>query len=490
MTILVMCNLGNSDLNADSKRPSKPRPEGEQLWRSFTEHQFELPIIEPCLRFIIGRHPGDQLRLVCFYTDQPENPETTKADRFGVSLRDKDTIWLAHIAQRLIREKFAGQVSEVEIVRIENSRGPDLNPSVYDEVFEAYAYLLQRFVNQQVDRCYILTAGGIPACNFALQLQAMIAFADRCHFIYPPEGGRVTELRIGEEMSKAFQRVNALNALDQRNFPAALLSARAARVGEWIVALLEYAVYREVFDFQQATQAGARAQRHASGSIREFCRELQDDLQQLIRNDAAALLREVAYNADIAYRNGRYADLLGRLFRFQEGVLRLIVEKYLGLPTDFSKEQRDASLARYLELIDGNPALRDFLDQRTLDGKPLRYRDGPNRPVMQALLEFVLNGGTRADGTPFATKKDRERLSGVRERLNRLDALAELRNQSVIAHGFAGVAREAIDSAYKGGADQIVPDLYKTIELLDNPVHKSPFDRIAETVQRELRRGT
>ncbi|WP_448338303.1 hypothetical protein [Chloroflexus aurantiacus] len=490
MTILVMCNLGNSDLVADGKRPSKPRPEGEQLWRSFTEHQFELPIIEPCLRFIAGRHPADQLRLVCFYTDQPENPETTKPDRFGVSLRDKDTIWLAHIAQRLIREQFAGQVSEVEIVRIENSRGPDLNPSVYDEVFEAYAYLLQRFVNQQVDRCYILTAGGIPACNFALQLQAMIAFADRCHFIYPPEGGKVTELRIGEEMSKAFQRVNALNALDQRNFPAALLSARAAQVGEWIIALLEYAVYREAFDFQQAMQAGARAQRHSSGSIREFCRELQDDLQQLIRNDAAALLREVAYSADIAYRNGRYADLLGRLFRFQEGVLRLIVEKYLGLPTDFSKEQREASLARYLEQIDGNPALRDFLDQRTLDGKPLRYRDGPNRPVMQALLEFVLNGGTRADGTPFATKKDRERLSGVRERLNRLDALAELRNQSVIAHGFAGVAREAIDSAYKGGADQIVPDLYKMIELLDSPVHESPFDRIAGKVQRELRRGS
>jgi hypothetical protein len=54
-------------------------------------------------------------------------------------------------------------------------------------------------------------------------------------------------------------------------------------------------------------------------------------------NDTAALLREVAYSAEIAWRNGRYADMLGRIFRFQEGVLRWIVERYLGLPTDMSK---------------------------------------------------------------------------------------------------------------------------------------------------------
>jgi hypothetical protein len=106
---------------------------------------------------------------------------------------------------------------------------------------------------------------------------------------------------------------------------------------------------------------------------------------------------------------------------------------------------------------------------------------------MQAMFEFVLEGGTRADGTPCATKKDRERLQGVQARLNKLNALADLRNQSVIAHGFAGVSEEAINNLYAGGARQIVDDLKKIIELLGIEGAASPFDRIVEVVQRALK---
>ncbi len=486
MTILIMCNLGNSDLVADGKRPNNLRVEGEQLWQTFAEHQFELPLIEPCLKFIQQKHPDAKARLICFFTDQPENPKTMQADRFGVRLRDKDTVWVARIVQRLVSERFANWIEQVQPVRIENRYGPDLNPSIYDEAFEAYAYLLTR-VEHDVDACYILTAGGIPACNFALQLQAIIAYADRCHFVYPPEGGHVTELGIGEKMSRAFQRINAMTALGQYNFPAALLSARHAGVEEWILRLLEYAVYREAFDFRRAQDVATKAERVASGTNRDLCRELSADLKQLEKNDMAALLREVAYSAEIAWRNGRYADMLGRIFRFQEGVLRWIVERYLGLPTDMSKELREVNVKRYREQIEATPDLRRFLEQRTIDNQPLRYADGPNRPVMQAMFEFVLEGGTRADGTPCATKKDRERLQGVQARLNKLNALADLRNQSVIAHGFAGVSEEAINNLYAGGARQIVDDLKKIIELLGIEGAASPFDRIVEVVQRALK---
>ncbi|MBO9348755.1 MAG: hypothetical protein J7467_11000, partial [Chloroflexus sp.] len=104
MKILIMCNLGNSDLLADGKRPNNLRVEGEQLWQTFAEHQFELPLIEPCLKFIQQKHPDAEARLICFYTDQPENPKTMQADRFGVRLRDKDTVWVARIVQRLVSE--------------------------------------------------------------------------------------------------------------------------------------------------------------------------------------------------------------------------------------------------------------------------------------------------------------------------------------------------------------------------------------------------
>lgn len=490
MTILIMCNIGNSDLVANGQRPQRPRPEGEALWQTFANHHFELPIIAPCLDYIRRQHPNEPARLICFYTDQPESPATTRPDRFGTSLRDKDTIWFARIAARLAQERYAGWLVEARAERIENQRGPDLNPSIYDEAFEAYAYLMGRLADPDASFCYILTAGGIPACNFALQLQAIIVYAERCRFVYPPEGGRVTDLRIGEKMLESFQRINAIAALEQRNFPAALLGARGAKVAEWVLALLEYAVYREAFDFQRAQQAIEQAERLASGTQRAFCAELRDDLSRLSeRNDPAALLCEVAYSAEIAFRNGRYADMLGRIFRFQEGVLRLIVERYLGLPTDFSQAVREANLARYLEQIDANPALRNYLEQKTIDGKPLRYRDGPNRPVMQALLEYVRDGGLRSDGKPFANKQERGRLGGVKALLDRLDSLAQLRNQSVIAHGFAGVSREAIDETYKDGADQIMADLREVLHLLGIVEAPSPFDRIAQQVRVELQRS-
>ncbi|WP_298814731.1 hypothetical protein [Chloroflexus sp.] len=490
MNILIMANIGNSDLLIDGKRVQRPRPEGETVMQQLAQHQIEFPILEPCLNYIRQQNPNAIARLICFYTDQPETPDTTRSDRFGVSLRDKDTIWFARIAGQILPARFPGWLREAQAVRIESSHGADLNPSIYDEAFEAYDHLLARYYDREAHLCFILTAGGIPACNFALQLRAIIAYGERCRFIYPPESGRIGELRIGEQIQATIQRANAMAALEQYNFPSALASARAARVSNWIVNMLEYAVYREAFDFRRALQAIEQAERQASGSVRQLCAELHHNLRQLSeRNDPAALLREVFYSAEIACRNGRYAGMLGRIFRFQEGALRLIVERYLGVPTDMSRAVKESNLARYLEQIDSHPALRDYLEQQTIDNKPLRYRDGPNRPVMQAMIRFVIEGGARADGQPFANKKDRNRLQTVNHLLGQLDTLADLRNQSVIAHGYAGVSREEIDAIYKGGPEKIIEDLREMMYQLDIDKQPSPFDRVVQTIQDALQRG-
>lgn len=90
---------------------------------------------------------------------------------------------------------------------------------------------------------------------------------------------------------------------------------------------------------------------------------------------------------------------------------------------------------------------------------------------------------------PSPPKKERERLGGVKAILDKLDGLAQLRNQSVIAHGFAGVSREAIAAVYKDGADQIMADLRKVLQLLDITAAAAPFDQIADRVRSELQRS-
>lgn len=483
MPTLVLANIGNSDLIVDGRRLQRPRSEGEAAWNTFEEHTFEAPIIEPCIRRIIQRQPVD--RLILFYTDQPATPETLKPDRFGVSLRDKDTLWYARIIARLLRERFGEQIRQIEHQAIAGAGGRAINPSMYDEAFEAYAALIAPLADAQT-MCCVLMAGGIPACNTALQLHAISAFGDRCQVVYQPEGGQPYELRVGDQVLKTFRRATAIEALERLDFATALAIVRQFNDAA-LKALIEHAHYRECFDFERAQAVLADGIRQASGPLRTFLADLERDLDPLMqRSDMGALLRELVANADITFRNGRYADFLGRLFRFQEAALRSIVETRLGLPTDMSKERKAVNLPEYQRRIAADPGLKAWLDGRTIDGTPLRY-DAPNIPAMQAMLDYLVDpASVTPDGKPYLSKEEHGRLTGVKKRLDKITALAQLRNQSVIAHGFAGVSRERLAEVYGDDPAKLLDDLRTIVKLLGLPAQESPFERIARVAVEQL----
>src|SRR5262245_57019025 len=122
VSTLLLLNIGNSDLIADGARPKAPRSEGKALWDTYDQHHFELPIIEPCLRELIAREQHID-RLLLFYTDQPESPLTAATDRYGVSLRDKDTLWYACIIGRALIERFPEAIGTVKLVRVGRADG-------------------------------------------------------------------------------------------------------------------------------------------------------------------------------------------------------------------------------------------------------------------------------------------------------------------------------------------------------------------------------
>ncbi|MCS7289332.1 MAG: hypothetical protein NZ699_09410 [Roseiflexus sp.] len=487
MSILVLANIGNSDLNVDGRRLQRPRSEGEAVWATFEQHTFEMPIIEPCIRWIVRRQPID--RLILFYTDQPETPETLKLDRFGVSLRDKDTLWCAQIITRLLRERFGEQIARIDHQAVVGAGGRAINPSMYDEAFDAYAGLIAPLSDPQTT-CYVLMAGGIPACNTALQLHAISAFGNHCHVVYQPEGGQPYELRVGDQVLNTFRRAAAIEALERLDFATALSIVRQFNDAA-LKALVEHAHYRECFDFERAQAALADGIRQASGALRTFLADLERDLDPLMQcSNMGALLRELVANADITFRNGRYADFLGRMFRFQEAALRYIVETKLDLPTDMSKERKAVNLPAYQQRIEADPGLKAWLDGRTIDGTPLRY-DHPNIPAMQAMLEYLVNAKSiKPDGKPYLSKDEQGRLTGVKQRLDKITALSQLRNQSVIAHGFAGVSRERLAEVYNGDPAMLISDLRKIAELLGLAAQESPFERIAAVAIEQLRHLT
>lgn len=486
MTALLLINIGNSDLKvAGRERITRPRPEGEALWQAFEAHQFEAPIIAPCVRELLRGAPRLD-RVLLFVTDQPDTAETRAPDRFGVALRDKDTTWFGQIIARLLREQFGDAIGAVALVTVARADGRAINPSMYDEAFEAYGELISRHYDPDVTDCYVLMAGGIPACNTALHLQAVSAYGERCRTVYQPEGGPPYELRTGAQVLATFRRATLLDALGRHDFATALALAPGT-AGADIERLIAYAHYRECFDFERAQQALEQARERASGEARAFLTSLRGELDA-VREDSGALLRELVASAEITFGNGRYADFLGRVFRFQEAALRRIVETKLGLPTDMSKEWAAVNGPAFVQGIAATPALQAQLDAVQIDGRPLRY-DTPNLPTMQAMLTYIVQAGaTRPDGAPCLSRAEAGPYGEVRRRLNKLSDLAQLRNQSVIAHGFAGVSRERLAAAY-GDAGGPLADIRKALELITGAAFVSPFARIAGFAAAQIRRG-
>jgi len=457
---LLLINVGNSDLLADGNRPSPARMEGKELWERYDEHTFSLPIIEPCLRFVLRQTPGIIERIVLFDTDQQPTGAALQKDRNGVALRDKDTIWFGRIIERCISERYADRIGTIERRDLSG-----FNPSLYDEAFEAYGRELTELYDSGVQTCWVLMSGGIPACNNALHLQAISRFGERCRTIYQPEGGAPYGLRTGAQVLRAFRDAIAIDALQRLDFSAALLALDGSGQ-EALLALLRYAQARESFDFDRSQAELELGIAAASGDMRQFMLGLRRDLEELAdakRSDL--LLWELVVSAGICYRNARYADFLGRAFRFQEATLRHIIESVYQLSTDMSNAKRAANQPLWEKGIESNSDLKAYLEAIVIGDRPFDFSQ-PTIPVLTAMVSYLVDDkhGRRADGTGYLEARIRPLYKEVAKRLGKIKNLSDLRNQSIVAHGFRGVSREAIAAAY-GGGDPL-EDMRKCVELL------------------------
>lgn len=482
MTVMLFANIGNSDLHIDGKRPANPRVEGEAAWLHFAERQFELTIIEPCVQEVL-RNPGQIDQVVLFYTDQPATPESSRADRFGVALRDKDTIWFARIIERVLQQRFAGRIGAITLVEIARADRAQFNPSMPDEAFDVFGQLMPRWYGGTVEWAYVLMSGGLPACNSALQLHALTLYGEHCAMLYKAETKPPYKQRVGAQLQRMFRRNAALGALERQNFAAALaLVEEGGAASTDVVALLRYATYREAFDFTRAGAALGDAGEKTNGEVRDLVRELRNELDALDRREMGALLRELALNAEIAFANERYADFLGRVFRFQEAALRYLVETRLNIPTDVGSDRE-----LFFTAVEAHPALTEFLRKRQINDRPLRY-EMPTIPVLGALLDWMIDGGVRTDGTPALDKKQQGVFTGLKKSLDSIEHLTKLRNQSVIAHGFAGVSREALAEACSGDASMALVAMQKVLRML-GLANNDAMARLTAVVREQLQRG-
>ncbi|MFD3163783.1 hypothetical protein [Herpetosiphon sp. NSE202] len=476
MRQIALCNVGNRDVAVNGSIIHPPRSAGMQHWQTYSEHRFSAPIIDAFAAYFEQKKILIDC-IVLFDTDQAENTIKTVKTQNDFNLRDKDTCWFGKILERYIQERWSHVIRSVERRTIHN-----INPSLYDDVMQAFGQQLSTINHQNDTKYYVLAAGGTPAFNNALQFKAIARFRKNCLVLYKPEHeNRPYLLNIPKQILDSFNISTAIQLIQQHNFFGAITLLEGS-VDQNIIELLHYAKYREDFNFTAAQDVLEKVQSNVNGSLRDLVHSIQQNDYNTNHADREFLLVELFYNAQIAYTNGRYVDFLGRVFRFQETVLRHVIENSFNISTDYSNAHKAENQAKFNQILADDPILHEYLENKQFAGNKLDYQHF-SVPVLLALLDFL----TKNPQQKYLAKKQVGIYTGLRELIIKLSNLSDMRNQSVIAHGFKGVSEYEIIKHLKLKSEQTPIDLlHDILAKIAIDVRESPFQQIQTTLTQKL----
>lgn len=467
MSVILLANVGLRDVCHLGQSVDPARAGGEVLLKDFpnTGRDLTIPMLLPMVEYVLENHP--KLLVILYGTDQPVDTPASE--------RNRDTLHLAGIAKRILDTQLSGRACQAQ-VRLIHGR----NPYMYDEMLIHFREQLGRpdIPLAVGDCCYVGVTGGIPAANTGLMLAAIERAGKDCRVLYLPRGdSRPVQLDIGRQLRDNISKQVLSEWLRSRGFVEALRLMKGMDIPRWVTAVVEQAVARYQFDFESAwriLEEVAIPSSADSPGARDACRRLANDLPDLRSGELSALMQECYYNADMAFARGEYASFLGVCFRFQESLLRCMVEEaYPGISTRVSNRKRDRE--RWVESLQNHSGLFIFLQSEQVNGERLKWEDCSGR-TMEAIVRYTWEGQEVLLGAV--------RLSQFRsafDRLRKLNSLAQLRNKSVIAHDFEGVSEQRIKSTYEnsGGNESPLDDMAGALKALGITVRESPFEMAA-----------
>ncbi len=146
-----------------------------------------------------------------------------------------------------------------------------------------------------------------------------------------------------------------------------------------IVALLQYGRYRIAFDFDKAYNA-----------LRQFANDVDSqflsEIGNLRQKNPWALLKELYFKILINQKNQNFAEFLVDVFRFQEALLKFLLESKLRFEFP-EKPQKLYQWWSQLKTFDGGSAYKAVENYRFPNGAQLSTSGFPNRYTMMAILE-------------------------------------------------------------------------------------------------------
>ena len=468
MKVCLIANVGKRDLQIDGT-PLLGNGEADLRAKSTAiagnydavKDRLSAPMIQPAIERI-HRLEGQRLAAVVLVaTDQ-------KDERF----RPGDTIGCAEVLKRFLFDVLSrNRAPEKKVLEQEPSlvRITDA-PHRYDRMAEYY----QRSVVtvkalRDADRVYLLCAGGTPACNTALLMEGVAQFREKCHVLNVDEGtGTVRPLDMGRRMLDGFRREARDRLLERGDFDAI---AHDPGYREALRLLAEAAEARLNFAFQRHERLVANLVHTEAGRHRAFD-TIQDDAQRLVSlSDESTRLIELYWNAWLKWRRNECADFLGRVWRLCEAALCRGVGLVSGLTFDGSRESDKA----FSDWGSGQAGLVEWLK------KQMRRPDialKPNTEVLQHTLTYLLLPG---NSSRFSSAE--AELGEVANQVEALYKARNLRNKSIVAHGYNGLSKRAILEALEMDEKELFASLGKLLEAQGVAIADNPYDRYVEMIR-------
>lgn len=475
MPVAYMANVGTRDLTLHGQPLAKPRPDGEALLAQYDQvrEQLDAPILRPGVKHAMSL--VNRLEwLILFVSNQPEFTHPNH--------RERDTIFLGELLRRWLieHEEFGNRVGTIIIEPLPG------NPADYNAIPAFFARRLPQLVAPEAtDLAYVAPVGGADASNVGLWLAAVRTYKRKCQLIYVMPDGTVEALALHRVLLMDHARHQADILLSQHNYAALGLLVEEEQLGPpWLAELSIAAHHWLQFDFQRAQQALDKARARAHGEARfvldRLGANLQDFQKELSPPIAASpyeewgewlslqrwLISELLWNLSVKQEQQEWVDFLGRLFRLHEALLRLCFEEETRHSTE---KQGEEAFADFVAGVEKDQNLVAYLCEKGITDFT------PTTHVLGRALDFWVEWASKGN-----------QYGKVQTLLRTIERLSELRNKSIIAHGYRGISRNEIEEIVP--LKQLWKQLSDALRSMGVPVanESSPFTEVRDLLRRGL----
>ncbi len=460
--MIFISNIGNRDVKYHGQPIDRNsiRQKGEELLNNYDTEKEHLsyPLISPFLKKF-----GNKIKNIYLFVTSQEDER----------VRNSDTLYFGRIIKKWTEETYNIKVNVVQHVN---------NPTNYELIYKFYTpYFLQEGNPfDKADKRIISLSGGTPQMNGALYVILSSIYPTHNEF-YNIFEKKLIPINHEQTINRIFIKKSCAEMLKINEYQSIIevLNKYKIKDHEPLRLLLNYARFRKNFDFERSGEY----LKEFLNSIPSSEHEEYSFLNLENVSNPKNLIKELFWNMEISYKNQNYLFLVALLFRVEEALLFEINNYFFNeiIPEGLNKKKSHFILLKHLE--NRELVLWNSLLETRIKDKPLNLKlNVLNRPVLfftaklkleklqekTNLFEIdnILKILDRINKYYYDRQKEKENEERYGHPTSK-QCLGDLRNNSLIAHGFESVSRQKIEKLYNNkNLDTFMSNLKTDIQNL------------------------